>query len=263
MTEDHVSLSGVTLVTAGRGRSKPSRGVFHDIRSPETLARHPLIGAAMFIFGSVVFGLMAYSLVTNGPLLAWDIPLARSLHTTALKSPGWVNGVMIAGYYVGSQLIAVIGVVLGIYSLRKRCWRELTMLAVGAGGSGLLFRLLSNIFDRPRPDFESHIWKIHDIPGFPSGHASAVIAGYGLMAYFLVPRISSSLGKAMVIASALIIALYVGFSRIFVGHHYLTDLVAGYAMGIAWSGLAYTLIELIFRNKGRARSNSAAKNVSA
>lgn len=132
------------------------------------------------------------------------------------------------------------------------------MLAVGAGGSGLLFRLLSNIFDRPRPEFESQIWKIHVIPGFPSGHASAVVAGYGLMAYFLVPRISSWLGKALVIAGALIIALYVGFSRVFVGHHFLTDLVAGYAMGIAWSGLAYTLIELIFRNKGRARANPTA-----
>lgn len=250
-------------MNARRERSNPPAGMFHNVRSPGKFAEYPLIGVAMFIFGSAVFGLIAYSLVTNGPLLAWDIPLAKSLHTIALNSPGWVKGVMIAGYYVGSQLIAVIGVVLGIYFLRQRCWRELTMLAVGAGGSGLLFRLLSNIFDRPRPVFESQIWQIHDIPGFPSGHASAVVAGYGLMAYFLVPKISSSLGKATVIASALVVALYVGFSRIFVGHHFLTDLVAGYAMGIAWSGLAYTLIELIFRNTGRARANPPAKNVRA
>lgn len=236
-------------MSSRHGQGIQSKGVFHHIRSPEKFAQYPIIGIAMFILGSVVFGLIAYNVVTSGPLLAWDVPLANSLHTTALNSPGWVKGVMIAGYYVGSQLISVIGVVLGIYFLRQRCWRELIMLAVGAGGSGLLFRLTSNIFDRPRPVFESEIWKIHVIPGFPSGHASAVIAGYGLMAYFLVPKISSALGKATVIASALIIALYVGFSRIFVGHHFLTDLVAGYAMGIAWSGLAYTLIELIFRKK--------------
>jgi membrane-associated phospholipid phosphatase len=236
-------------MSSRHGQSIQSKGVFHHIRSPEKFAQYPIIGLAMLVFGGLIFGIVAYSVVTDGPLLAWDVPFANSLHTTALISPGWVVGVMIAGYYVGSQLIAVIGVVLGIYFLRKRCWRELTMLAVGAGGSGLLFRLLSSIFDRPRPVFESEVWKIHVIPGFPSGHASAVVAGYGLLAYFLVPKISSSLGKATVIASALIIALYVGFSRIFVGHHFLTDLVAGYAMGIAWSGLAYTLIEMIFRNR--------------
>jgi membrane-associated phospholipid phosphatase len=250
-------------MSSRHGQGIQSEGVFHHIRSPEKFAQYPIIGLAMFIVGSLIFGVLAYNVVTHGPLLAWDVPLAESLHTMALNSPGWVHGVMIAGYYVGSQLIAVIGVVLGIYFLRQRCWRELTMLAVGAGGSGLLFRLLSNIFDRPRPVFESQIWKIHVIPGFPSGHASAVVAGYGLMTYFFVPKISSRLGKATAIAGALLIALYVGFSRVFVGHHFLTDLVAGYAMGIAWSGLAYTLIELIFRNKGRARANSTARNVSA
>jgi membrane-associated phospholipid phosphatase len=239
---------GSSTITAGT-TSIQSGGMFHHIRSPGKLAQYPIIGLAMLVFGGLIFGVIAYSVVTHGPFLAWDVPLANSLHTMALNSPGWVNGVMIAGYYVGGQLIAVIGLVLGIYFLRKRCWRELTMLAVGAGGSGLLFRLTSNIFDRPRPVFESEIWKIHVIPGFPSGHASAVVAFYGLLAYFFVPKISSRLGKATMIAGALIIALYVGFSRIFVGHHFLTDLVAGYAMGIAWSGLAYTLIELIFRNK--------------
>jgi undecaprenyl-diphosphatase len=229
--------------------------MFHHIRSPEKFEQYPIIGLAMLVFGVLILGVIAYSVMTHGPLLAWDGPLANSLHATALNSPGWLIGIMIAGYYVGGQLIAVIGVVLGIYFVRQRSWRELTMLAVGAGGSGLLFRLISNIVDRPRPVFETQIWEIHVIPGFPSGHASAVVAFYGLLAYFFVPKISSWLGKATVIAGALFIALYVGFSRIFVGHHFLTDLVAGYAMGIAWSGLAYTLIEMIFRNKGRARAN--------
>jgi membrane-associated phospholipid phosphatase len=226
----------------------PSEGEFHGIRSPAKLAQYPLIGLAMFIFGGLIFGVLAHHVVTHGPLLAWDIPLANSLHTMALNSPGWVNGIMIAGYYVGDQLIAVIGVVLGVYFLRRRCWRELTMLASGFGGSGLLFLLLSNIFNRRRPVFESQIWRVERIPGFPSGHAISVVASYGLVAYFFVPRISSWQGKAAVIVGAVLIALYVGFSRIFLGDHYLTDVVAGYATGIAWSGLAYTVVELIFRN---------------
>jgi len=43
--------------------------------------------------------------------------------------------------------------------------------------------------------------------------------------------------------------LFIGFSRIFVGDHYLLDVLAGYALGSAWSGLAYTLIELLFKRR--------------
>jgi undecaprenyl-diphosphatase len=52
-----------------------------------------------------------------------------------------------------------------------------------------------------------------------------------------------------VAATALLIILFVGFSRIFTGGHYLTDIIAGYAVGLAWSGGIYTLIELFFQRR--------------
>ena len=52
----------------------------------------------------------------------------------------------------------------------------------------------------------------------------------------------------MILAAGLII-LYIGFSRLFVGDHYLTDVLAGYALGVAWSGLAFTLVELVFKTR--------------
>jgi hypothetical protein len=117
-------IQSAPLVNEAHGQGNRPDGVFHNIRSPGTLARHPFIGVAMFLFGSLVFALIAYNLVTNGPLLAWDVPLANSLHTTALHSPQWINAIMIAGYYIGDQLIAVIGVVLGIYFLRSTIGRS-------------------------------------------------------------------------------------------------------------------------------------------
>ena len=242
------------MSTAVHAQSTHSEGVFHNIRSPGTFARYPLIGLAMFIVGSLVFGLLAYNVVTHGPLLAWDVPLANSLHATALNSPGWVRAIMIAGYYVGDQLVAAIGIVLAIYFLRKRYWRELTMLATGFGVSALLFLLLSRIFDRARPVFDTQIWRVKSIPGFPSGHAIAVVTSYGLLTYLLVPKMPSRRGKAIVIAGALLVALYILFSRLFLGDHFLTDLVAGCAVGIAWAGLAYTAVELLFRKRARVEA---------
>lgn len=205
----------------------------------------------MFVFGSLVFGIIAHSVVTNGPLLAWDVPIANALHTMAHNAPAWINAIMIAGYYIGNQLIAVIGVVLGIYFLRQRCWRELVMLVNGFAVSALLFLLLVHTFDRPRPDFEVPIWREESIPSFPSGHAIAVACSYGLLLYFFVPKISSRARKVWVLVGGALVSLYVLFSRAYLGGHYVTDLVAGYAVGIAWSGLAHTVVEWICHKRKR------------
>ena len=88
-----------------------------------------------------------------------------------------------------------------------------------------------------------------NIPGFPSGHAVAIVTFYGLMAYLLAPKIASAFCKVVVVVLALIIIGFVGFSRIFTAGHYLTDILAGYAVGIAWFGAVYTLIELYFQKR--------------
>lgn len=53
----------------------------------------------------------------------------------------------------------------------------------------------------------------------------------------------------MVVTTSVLIMLYNGFRRVFIGDHYVTDILAGYALGVAWSGLAFTLIELIFKKR--------------
>lgn len=67
-----------------------------------------------------------------------------------------------------------------------------------------------------------------------------------------MPKIASRFWKAVVIVTAGVIILYIGFSRLFVGDHYLTDVLAGYGLGVAWSGLVYTLVE-VFAQKLKAR----------
>jgi undecaprenyl-diphosphatase len=92
-----------------------------------------------------------------------------------------------------------------------------------------------------------------NLPGFPSGHAISAVVCYGLLAYLLVPNLPSTFWKGLVVAAALFVIGFIGFSRIFTAGHYLTDILSGYAVGIAWSGLAYTLIE-IFYQKRRSRN---------
>jgi membrane-associated phospholipid phosphatase len=233
---------------ATRVQDRPlHKKVVSELRAPSLLAKWPIIGLIMFIFGSLMFGGLFYNLRAQGPFLAWDRVIANTLPAIGLKSPPFVKGIMDAGFYIGDQVILVLSILLGVYFLFRRYWRELVMVAVGLAGSSLLFITLSNFIARARP--LTQIWIIEKIPGFPSGHAISIIAFYGLLAYLLVPKISSDFWKGVVVAAALLIIGFVGFSRIFTGGHYLTDVLAGYAVGIAWSGLIYTVIEVYFQKR--------------
>ena len=141
----------------------------------------------MFIFGGLAFGALTYNLYAHGPLLQWDRALANTLPAIGLKSPAFVKYIMIAGFYVGKGCGHGIDVLLGLYFLYKKYWRELSMWSLGWGrDQSLIFHFLSTFIARPRPP--TQIWIIVNIPGFPSGHAVSVVTCYGLLAYLLAPK---------------------------------------------------------------------------
>lgn len=224
-------------------RNPPSGG----LRSPNVFVRYPAIGTLLFIFGVLVFAGFFYNLRVQGPLFELDKKLAISWPAMALNGPPYLKTLMDAGFYIGDQVILGLGVLLGFYFIIKKYWQEFWMLAIGLAGSSTLFLSLSNIIGRVRP--ATQIWIIEKIPGFPSGHAITIVVFYGLLAYLIVPRISSAFWKVVVVILTLLIICFVGFSRVFTGGHYLTDVLAGYAIGIAWFGLAYTLIEVYFKKR--------------
>jgi undecaprenyl-diphosphatase len=221
------------------------------LRSPGLLAKYPIIGILMFVFGSLIFGGLTYNLLAQGPLLEWDRVIANTLPAIGLKSPAYVESIMNASFYIGDQVIMGLAILLAIYFIYKRYWQEFAMVAIGVPGSSGLFLSLSHYFARTRPP--TQIWIIENIPGYPSGHAITVIAFYGLLAYLLFSKMPSAFWKSVMIAAAIFLIVFIGFSRVFTGGHYLTDVLAGYAVGIAWSGLIYTLIEAVFQ-KNRSKN---------
>ena len=231
----------------------PTQGQLHRDKviavtlGPHLLAKWPVIGLIMFLFGALAFGGLAYNLLAHGPLLEWDILLASTLPAIALKGPAFLQPLMDAGFYIGKDLVVGVSILLSLYFIYKRYWREFAMVAIGVPGSSALFESLSNFFGRARPP--TQIWIIEKIPGFPSGHALTAIAFFGLMAYLLAPKMPSAFWKIIEVAAALFIIVFIGFSRVFTGGHYLTDILAGYAVGIAWTGMAYTLIEIYFQKR--------------
>jgi undecaprenyl-diphosphatase len=233
-----------------------------DLHTPGLFGRYPLIGLLMILLGGSVFAVLAVSLQTHGPLIQTDIQIANGLHQVALGSSPFVRGAMILGFYLGEHAIFAIGALFVVYYLSKRYWTELSMVVIAWGGELVILFILSAYFNRPRPMFDISVWRQMPSPGFPSGHSISAVLCYGLLAYLIAPKLASRFWRVVVIAAAVLIVLYIGFSRVFVGDHFPVDVLAGYAIGFVWAGLVYTTVELIARRKKNPENLLATPPVS-
>ncbi len=222
-----------------------SRNTFHSLRSPGLFAKWPIIGLTMFLLGSLMFGALAYNVRANGPFVQWDMTTAKTLHADLMNIPSSLVEYILFGFFVGKEIIIMIGTILAIYFLRKHFWRELAMVLIGLGGGGLIWYFLSYYFDRPRPATQLDILLLRD-PSFPSGLALTALLCYGLLAYLLIPKMPSRFWKWSVAILLTLVIAFVGLSSLLLGAHYVTDVIAGYALGLAWAGLVYTLTERFF-----------------
>src|SRR5215216_1764501 len=113
-----------------------SRNIFHDLRSPGLFAKWPIVGLMMVLLGSLTFSVLAYNVRTNGPLLQWDMTIAKTLHADAINTPPSLMEYILFGFFAGKEIVIVIGMTLAIYFLYKQFWRELAMVLIGLGGGG-------------------------------------------------------------------------------------------------------------------------------
>ncbi len=219
-----------------------------DLHAPGWLARHPAAAFVLLLFGSLVFGLLGYELRVHGPMVLWDTQIAASLHAIAVKTPGPIEEFMTFGFFLGKEDLQLLGAILVVYFLYKRYWPELGMVLIGWAGGSVIWTWLVYYFDRDRPAQQLGM-PIHSIPSFPSGHTMFVTLALGLLAYMLVPKMPSLFWKWVIAVAAVLLILFVGFSRVFQGGHYLSDVLAGYALALAWSALIYTLLEIFTLGK--------------
>lgn len=97
---------------------------------------------------------------------------------------------------------------------------------------------------------------------FPSGHSMAAFIAYGMLAYILVRLIPHRRSRQAVAGALAILVLLVGFSRMFLGAHWLSDVVGGFAAGACWLGLCITAIEIIpGMRRAASRAASAAEEI--
>jgi len=165
-----------------------------------------------------------------------DHPLARWL---AGHRSGWLTTTLRAVTTLGSPLGVTITVALmtGGVVWRARRVEPLSIAAVVLGGADLFERVVKALTARPRPPLAL---REHGLSAtgfsFPSGHATMAAAGYGLIAVLLIRYTRLARARAAIWAAAAASAGAVGMSRLYLGAHWFSDVVAGWLVGAWWLG---------------------------
>ncbi|WP_245867653.1 hypothetical protein SPSIL_007060 [Sporomusa silvacetica DSM 10669] len=141
----------------------------------------------------------------------------------------------------GTSYIIIVAAVFLLLTYIKR-WREMAALAICLAGGAVLSLLLKNLFHRARPDLLRVVQETSY--SFPSGHALASMCFYGMVAFLLMRTIANWRGRLVVMMLAVITIIAIGISRIYLGVHYPTDVVAGYAAGSMWLAFCISLLML-------------------
>ncbi len=154
-----------------------------------------------------------------------------------LRAPA-LDAVMLFFTYLGNWEVVLIAVMIAcaFYAVKKM-WNYILAILFSVGGGEAMVWILKHIVQRPRPLFSNDL-VFEKSFSFPSGHAFAAVAFYGLLAYFLICATKNRFLKIFSVIVCVLLALTIGISRIYLGVHWPTDVLAGFALGAAWLAVA-------------------------
>ena len=205
------------------------------IRQPEIW----LLGALLLIAGLLLIFMFIAQDVFEGETAAFDRGVILAFRSAGNISdpvgPPWVEEAARDITALGSIIVVVIlsgAVIFYLLMLGKRAPALLLLISV-AGGT-VLNDLLKYVFDRPRPDLVLHAAQVFT-SSFPSGHAAVSAVVYLTFGALLARNAPSIAVKFYVMVVAILLVFLVGVSRVFLGLHYPTDVLAGWCIGSAWA----------------------------
>ena len=194
-------------------------------------------GFAIWVFAQIADEVVEKETTTTDTQILQAI---RRLHTPLLDQ------IMVGITFLGQpSVLVVLSLSLGIWLLFQRRRSEATTLAIAAIGAAGLNYWLKELFARDRPALWDRVVDVRYY-SFPSGHAMVSVVMYGLIGYLLAKTFPRWRGLIFILTVLLVVAI--GFSRLYLGVHWPTDIAAGYAAGLVW------LIACIYSLDWRKRS---------
>lgn len=199
--------------------------------------RRLLLALGWALASVTAFAHIAEDYLTNDPLARWDVQFADWL--AGSRTVAGIDAFRVITFFGGPAVIFVGAAVASALLYRRRLVLGALLLPLVVVGAELLNTILKLAFQRPRPE----VAFVHlETYSFPSGHAMMSAAAYGAIAYLAWGRVRTRRGRAALLAGTVAWVALICFSRLYLGMHYLSDVLAGAAGGVFWLAVSVALV---------------------
>lgn len=166
-----------------------------------------------------------------------------------ITGPLWVRESLLEITALGGYPIIVLAMLIaiaGLVSVGKK--KAASFLALSVAGGSALSSLMKLVFNRPRPDLVVHLDQIYT-SSFPSAHAMVSMVTWLTLALVMTRFVSRDSLRILLLCVAITLSLLIGFSRVFLGVHWPSDVLAGWLLGIAWACASWLVAHYLAHNK--------------
>jgi membrane-associated phospholipid phosphatase len=199
--------------------------------------RRLLLALGWALLAALTFARITEDYLTNDPLARWDVEYARWL--AGERTPAGIDAFRVVTFFGGPTVVFVVGAVTSLLLYRRGLRRDAALIVLVLVGAQLLNLLLKLAFHRPRPE----VAFVHlDTYSFPSGHAMMSAALYGTLAYLAWRHMRSRRRQSLLLLGTSALVALICFSRLYLGMHYLSDVLAGAAGGVFWLAVSVALL---------------------
>jgi membrane-associated phospholipid phosphatase len=185
----------------------------------------------MLAASTLLFSKLAEDVANGEQIASFDGEVAAWWHAHATAfGTGLLSAVTQLG---GTQVLLTVAAVSVVALLLSRRVADAALMGAALGGGQALNWALKAAFERPRPRFSEPLATAAGF-SFPSGHAMVSLTVYGALAFVIAASVGSRRARALILGGALALVLAIGFSRVYLGVHYVSDVLAAYSAGLAW-----------------------------
>lgn len=215
---------------------------------------HAAVGAllvaalAVIVVCVAIFAALADE-VMEGGTQAFDDSVLLWMNSHA--SP-WLTGLALDVTALGAGTVVwLVAIIASVFLWVSRHRWSAALLWVSILSSGLINAVMKLIFERPRPQLFP--WRVPyaGLSSFPSGHSMTSMVCYATLAYLIIRLEPTPFLRRFTLAVAALIVLSIGLSRMYLGVHYPTDVLAGFMTGLAWAAFCALGLEAVryFRHR--------------
>ena len=193
----------------------------------------------LFIVAAAMFAVIAAAVFAGHRVTSLDVAVSDGLRARA--SPAATRTMLVVTHLHSNAAVVAYGVVIAIFLAVRRRWRMLIALVTCVAGGLVLNVGMKLAFHRARPVFDEPLLVLSTY-SFPSGHVAGTTVFYGFLVFWIHTGTSRKAWRMLALLWLIVSVALVALSRVYLGVHFLSDVVAGFAEGVAWLALCLTVL---------------------